>query len=250
MSKSVMGTLAWGRQTKGALSSFERLKVVKNIAFLRTRELFDKIRSQTGLLKPAPTDIEEFKIPDSCMVRDALEIAEEGQSQALYFHCWRSYYFAAMIAKHDELQFDPEILITSALLHDMALTENPDIPPIDTCCFAVSGGLYAQESLTQKGHEREKVDQVAEAISLHLNLNVPRKKFGNNSFLLARGACCDVFGAGIHRLHASSLKDLLDRYPRDDIEQALGFGIFQHMPGSRPDFMGKLFGNKAPPTPF
>ena len=250
MSENTMGSLAWGLRRKGALSSMERMKVVKNLAFLQSREAYDRIRRQLGFLKPASLNFEDFDIPDSPMALDSLNIAESEQSRPLYYHCWRTYYFAALIAKHDQISFDPEFLLTAAMLHDIALTDNADIPSLENCCFAVSGGEHAKNRLINMGYGEKVSDEIGEAISLHLNLNVPRRKHGNDAYLLARGACCDVFGAGKWRIHRTSLDALLKTYPRDGVEEALGFGTANHMPNSRAHFMGKLFGGKAPPTPF
>ncbi|MCG8490101.1 MAG: hypothetical protein MI743_00680 [Sneathiellales bacterium] len=250
MAKNTMGSLSWGLQNKGALNSSERLKVIKNLAFLQSREVYDRLRYQLGILKPAPMDFRDFELPDSAMVSDAVELAEEEQCQALFYHCWRTYYFAALIAQHDKISFDAENLLVSSMLHDIGLTDHADVTPLNKCCFAVSGGAGAKKILITKGYSPEISNQIGEAISLHLNLHVPRHKHGEIAYLLARGACCDVFGAGVRRIHRSSIETLLQTYPRDGVEKALGFGTADHMPNSRAHFMGKLFGGKSPPTPF
>jgi len=63
-------------------------------------------------------------------------------------------------------------------------------------------------------------DAVADAISIHLNIHVPVEEHGTLAFLVARGAVCNVFGAGVSRMSSESVREPIARYSREDLNAA------------------------------
>ena len=248
--KAPMGSLAWADRTGGRLTRRDRIALLRNIALIQIQGAMDSLRTVLGTLAPTPITWNDVVLPDTRLIDDALELACTTQSPALLRHSWRTYYYGVAIAAFERLNFDAEHFLAAALLHDTGLTDAVGLEPLNTCCFAVGGARCAHTHLTAKGHAPKAVDPIAEAISLHLNLRVNRHRHGTEAYLLARGAVCDVFGVGRRRIAAQSIADILTLFPRDGLNEALGFGTAPHLADTRADFMGRLFGGKAPPDAF
>ncbi len=125
-------------------------------------------------------------------------------------------------------------------MHDIGLTESR-IAPLKQCCFAVSGGRQARDFLLGKDHPAVKAQIVGDAISAHLNLHLPVRKYGPVASLVAKGAVCDLFGFEKRRLPEKFKSDLLRTYPAGDLQAAL-LSKEELAPGSRLDFGRKLSG--------
>ncbi len=244
-----LGTLAWGKKKAGKLNSAEKGRIVANIAYLQIREACDGARQSLGGLRPQPLDLDDLSPPQTSLVTDALHLAEATHEQPLLFHSWRVYFFGAMLAAHERIEFDRSIFFASAILHDIGLTKDHS-PKLCDCCFAISGGARVQEYLCTKGHPPATSDKIGNAIALHLNAWVSKTKHGAEAHLVSRGAVCDVFGAGRRRLPKGALAQLLSRFPRTGVIEGLQYETADHFPGSRPAVMTRLTGGKAPPDPF
>ncbi len=235
-SKNALGSVAWGESSKGVLNEDEKIRVVENLKFVMSQEQLDADRRRLALLNPKYIPAETLTPPDSKMVKDALAYAEETHVAPLLRHSWRTYYFGALIASHDGIEFDRELGFAAAILHDLGLTASANPRPCD-CCFAVGGALQARDFLLGKGHSREHSDAVAHAISVHLNIHVPVEEHGALAFLVTRGAVCDVFGAGVSRMSSDSIRRVLAKYPREDLYAALRPAGCEHLAGTRIDIL-------------
>src|SRR5271169_5349170 len=181
------GTLEWGERNNGVLTRSERFRFLRNMAFLAAREATDVVRSKLGLLKPVNLELCDLTPPDTRMVKDAEAYAGATHTQDLLSHSYRTYYFGAMLAAYYKLKYDKESHFAAALLHDIGLTESR-IAPLKQCCFAVSGGRQARDFLLHKQHSHTQAQVIGDAISAHLNLHVPVRKYGEVASLVAKGA--------------------------------------------------------------
>lgn len=238
--KPKLGTLEWSLKTNGALSATEKAHFLRNMAFLAAREVLDVIRDKFGLLRPVNLSLADLAPPDTRMVKDAEVFARETHTRDLLSHGYRTYYFGAILGSYYKLKYDRELFFTSAVLHDIGLT-NARAVPLKARCFAVSGGRQVQDFLISKEHPPEKARIVGEAISAHLNLHLPVRDYGEVATLVAKGAVCDLFGFGKRRLHGDFKKSLLAAYPVGDIRGAMLSGE-EMAPGSRLDFGRGLTG--------
>jgi len=238
--RPAFGTLEWGKKNNGVLTRIERVHFLRNMAFLAAREVTDVIRAKLGLLKPVNLELSDLAPPDTRMVEDAEELARDTHTQDLLAHGYRSYYFGAMLAAYRKLKYDREVYFAAAILHDIGLTESR-IAPLQQCCFAVSGGRQARDFLLSKDHPAVKAQIVGDAISAHLNLHLPVRKYGAVASLVAKGAVCDLFGFEKRRLPERFKSDLLRTYPAGDLQAAL-LSKEELAPGSRLDFGRKLSG--------
>ncbi|MFT3925294.1 MAG: hypothetical protein QM778_22340 [Myxococcales bacterium] len=241
-----MGKLAWGRRTNGVLSQREAKQLLRGVIRVQARDLFDRVRRKLGLLRPADIELADLEPPDSKLSADARTLAESSQPRALLLHCWRTYYFGVLIAKYDRMDFDPELFFAASMLHDIGMTAATKAPRT-ACCFAVSGAIHAYEQLTARGHAPLTATRIGDAISLHMNLDVG-VDCGAEAFMLARGAVCDVFGAGLARISTPSVQAVIGRCPREDLRGVLF--VTDHLAGTRTALLNKLARGTVPPHPL
>src|SRR6201997_2980320 len=66
--------------------------------------------------------IETIGIPDSKLCKDITELVRDTESELLFNHSSRVYYFGALTGLRRGLRFDRELLYAGAMFHDMGLT--------------------------------------------------------------------------------------------------------------------------------
>jgi HD superfamily phosphodiesterase len=66
---------------------------------------------------------EGVSITDSTLAREVTELVRDTESPLLFHHSTRVYYFGALAGKYRGLTFDPELLYTGAMFHDMGLSQ-------------------------------------------------------------------------------------------------------------------------------
>jgi len=148
-SKNALGSVAWGESSKGVLNEHEKIRVVENLKFVMSQEQLDADRRRLGLLNPKYILIETLTPPDSKMVKDALAYAEETHVAPLLRHSWRTYYFGALIASHDGIEFAPQLehvcsnVLRVLLSFEASLNAGQQRPqnPLDVNSFACHEGV-------------------------------------------------------------------------------------------------------------
>src|SRR4051812_4049518 len=66
--------------------------------------------------------VEGLAIPDSMLAHEITEVVRDTATPLLFHHSSRVYYFGALAGRHRGLKFDPELLYSRAMFHDMGLT--------------------------------------------------------------------------------------------------------------------------------
>ncbi|WP_269582275.1 HD domain-containing protein [Roseibium sp. Sym1] len=243
-----MGTVAWGRRqgayADGRLTRVEKLKLVLNLGRMTALEAMDGLKVRTGLMNAFGTDLDGMQPPDTALVRDALDFADDVQSTELMRHSWRTYYWAVALGEYKKLPADRELLFSAAILHDVGLAGGRTREPGD-CCFVVHGAERCKRHLVGKGHDRAKIRKIADAIGLHLNGYVSERLHGAEAHLLSRGAMCDVFGMGRMRISPALRNEVSTTYPRGDLVNALEIWPGHHLEGTRADVLIKLGGKRG-----
>lgn len=234
-----LGDGAWAEATNGIMRRRDRAALMRQLAAAQLGELARKL----GLARRSAVinlNVSEIAVPDSAICKAAEEHLAATLTRALDLHSHRTYYWGMLLARSEGLKPDPELLYVSALLHDLGLAET-ELPKAKSCCFAVNGARLA--GLFLQGHQWDASRRASacEAISLHLNLDVPASRYGAEAQLLSMGAHLDVAGSHLHRLSRATVQDVLSRFPRDgfvkEITATIGAG---HHPGSRAGVLGKL----------
>src|SRR6201993_1384271 len=115
--------------------------------------------------------IEGISIPDSKLAREVTELVRDTESPLLFNHSSRVYYFGALAGNHRGLKFDPELLYTGAMFHDMGLTRQHSSAHER---FEVDGANAARDFLRSRGIDQPDVDTVWTAIALHTTPGIPQ----------------------------------------------------------------------------
>ena len=63
------------------------------------------------------------RIPDTKLALAATELVRDTESDLLFHHSTRVYYFGALAGLRQNLKFDSELLYIGAMFHDIGLTE-------------------------------------------------------------------------------------------------------------------------------
>jgi hypothetical protein len=180
--------------------------------------------------------ISGISVPDSKLGREITEFVRDRETELLFNHSSRVYYFSAIAGKQRSLKFDPELLYAGAMFHDLGLM--PDYSsPADR--FEVDGANAARAFLRERGIAQQDLDTVWTAIALHTTPGIPQYMHPVVALLTA-GVEMDVLGIGYSGYSDEIRNAVVAQYPRtpqfkEDIIQAFYNGIH-----SKPD---TTFGN-------
>ena len=174
--------------------------------------------------------IDGIRIPDSVLAREVTELVRDTESPLLFHHSSRVYYFGALAGKHRGLSFDPELLYTGAMFHDMGLT-----PPHSSRDerFEVDGANAASDFLRRHGISQSDIDTVWTAIALHTTPGIPQHMHPVVALVTA-GVEMDVLGLTYPEYSNAEREAVVHAHPRsehfkEDIIQAFYDGI-HHKP--------------------
>ncbi len=236
---SYVGTWDWVLQTEGTLRRQDRIRLIGQGVSARLARIPSQWRSRlfgehAALALPEP--------PDSNLAREAEERVRELSSPALYGHCARTWTFAELFAQRDRAKHDRELLYLACMLHDLGLTAEHWNRDKHAKCFAVEGARAAHALVHEAGAREDHARNVAEAISLHLNITVPAR-LGIEAHLLSKGVSLDVVGRRLHQIAPPMLQGVDARWPRDGFATELAAATTrqaQLRPGSRSGLLHKL----------
>src|ERR1700738_3673844 len=68
-------------------------------------------------------DFAGIKVPDTALVRDAIDLSRSLLEPFLFNHVMRSWLFGIVLAESAVIAPDAELLAVAAILHDLGLTE-------------------------------------------------------------------------------------------------------------------------------
>lgn len=183
-----------------------------------------------------PKQIAGIAIPDSTVAREANETARSVENDALYRHSLRSFVFAELIAKAQNVKHDPELVYVAAMLHDVGLTHAYATPHRR---FEVDGAERAKTVLTNNGASTEHVRIVWDAITLHASYGLARFKDPEVN-LVSAGVITDVGAAFASTLHKNDIAELFREVPRTGFNEAF-LTILADYAKRKPDTIGNSF---------
>jgi hypothetical protein len=174
--------------------------------------------------------IDKVSIPDSKLCREITELAGDTQSDMLFNHSSRVYYFGALAGVRRELNFDRELLYAGAMFHDSGL-----LPEFRSATerFEVDGANAARAFLMARGIAPSDIELVWLSIALHTSRGIPAHLHPVVDLVTA-GVVMDVVGVGYDDFPAEQRDWVLAAYPRaasfeEDLIQAFYDGI-KHKP--------------------
>jgi HD superfamily phosphodiesterase len=131
-------------------------------------------------------------VPDSELAREVTQLIRDTESDLLFQHSSRVYFWAALIARRRSLAFDAELLYAAAMFHDLGLTQRYSQSQLR---FEVDGANAARDFLRSHGIGESDIERVWLAIALHTTPGIPEHLHAEIALLQA-GAGMDVVGRG------------------------------------------------------
>jgi len=174
----------------------------------------------------APKSIGGVRVPDSKLGREIKEFVLDTETELLFNHSSRVYYFGAIAGKRRGLPFDAELLYAGAMFHDVGLMPAYS-SPADR--FEVDGANAARKFLSERGISPQDLDIVWTAIALHTTPGIPEYMHPVVALLTA-GVEMDVLGIKYPEYEDEIRSAIVAEYPRtphfkEDIIQAFYDGI-------------------------
>lgn len=170
--------------------------------------------------------IKGIHIPDSQMARQATERVRDTESELLFNHSSRVYYWGALAGQQRGLKVDHELLYIGCMFHDMGLTH-------DHCScdkrFEVDGANAARDFLLQHQISQADIDKVWTAIALHTTPGIP--EFMDPVIaLVTAGVEMDVLGINYEGYSLQEREAVVAAHPRtpqfkEDIINAFYHGV-------------------------
>jgi hypothetical protein len=179
----------------------------------------------------AANDIFGARIPDSKIAREATQLIRDTESDVLFYHSTRVYFWGALTGKREGLMFDPELLYTGAMFHDIGLTQSYRGSQLR---FEVDGANAARDFLRSHGISEGDIEKVWAAIALHTTPGIPEYMHPEIALLQA-GAGMDVAGRDYDHFTDDQREAVVAAYPRgNDFKHEIIEAFYQGMK-HRPD---------------
>ena len=183
--------------------------------------------SHSGAIEaPAPTSIGGVRVPDSRLAREIRDFVLDVETELLFNHSSRVYFFGALAGKRRGLQYDAELLYAAAMFHDVGL-----MPAYSSAAdrFEVDGANAARRFLKERGIPEQDLYTVWTSIALHTTPGIPEYMHPVVALLTA-GVEMDVLGIRYSDYPAEVRNAVVGEYPRtpqfkEDIIQAFYDGI-------------------------
>jgi hypothetical protein len=121
--------------------------------------------SGKGALIVGAVELAGVGLPDSASAQAAERLCRAASQRVFYAHAVRSYLFAALLARHDGMRVDQEVLFVGCVLHDIGLTnayEHPARP------FEYVSADVAVDLTVPFGWSLARQDLLHRAIVLHM----------------------------------------------------------------------------------
>ena len=160
-----------------------------------------------------PRSIGDVAVPQDDIARETWRWANRTLPRYLVAHSVRTYCWGSAIGESEGLRFEPQLLWTSSLLHDLGLARLTR----NTMCFEIEGAEFARRFLERLGMSPEWADRVAIAIVLHMQPGVTEED-GPEALLLDRATALDVRGAAFEQVEQIR-SGVVRAFPRGDFDR-------------------------------
>ena len=154
-------------------------------------------------------DFAGIKVPDTALVRDAIDLSRSLLEPFLFNHVMRSWLFGILLSEAAVVAPDAELLAVAAILHDLGLTERYTAENR----FEVDGANAAREFLKDRAISAQQTQVVWDAIALHTTPTLALYK-EPEVVMTHSGIAVDVLGAGLDRIPQEKQRAILTAFPR------------------------------------
>src|SRR5882724_10045913 len=150
-----------------------------------------------------------IKVPDTVLVRDAIDLSRSASEPFLFNHAMRSWLFGVLLSESAERAPDAELLAVATILHDLGLTDRYTTENR----FEVDGANAARAFLSDRGISTRQIQLVWDAIALHTTPTLALHK-EPEVVMTHSGIAVDVLGAGLDRIPQDKQRAILTAFPR------------------------------------
>jgi hypothetical protein len=150
-----------------------------------------------------------IKVPDTVLVRDAIDLSRSVSEPFLFNHVMRSWLFGVLLSESAEPAPDAELLAVATILHDLGLTDHY----MAENRFEVDGANAARLFLKGRDISTQQMQVVWDAIALHTTRSIALHKEPEVA-MTHSGITMDVLGAGLHRIPRDKQVAILAEFPR------------------------------------
>lgn len=176
------------------------------------------------------SEISGAKIPDSKLAREVRQFIRDRESEFLFQHSTRVYFWGALAGRRKGLTFDPELFYTATMFHDVGLTAGFQDSHLR---FEVDGANAARDFLRSHGISELDIERVWLAIALHTTPGISAH-LHPIAALTAEGVMMDLVGLGYDEFTHAQRDAVETAYPHpphfaEDLLQALYDGL-KHRP--------------------
>jgi hypothetical protein len=180
----------------------------------------------------ATPGLESVHIPNSTFAKAVTELVRDTETELLFNHSSRVFYFAALAGLRRGLQFDRELLYAATMFHDLGLMPRFSSP---SDRFEVDGANAARDFLQQHRVDPTDIAHVWTAIALHTTPGIPQYMHPLVALVTA-GVEMDVLGIDYANFVELETVAVVRMFPRnahfkEDIIEAFYEGI-KHKPDS------------------
>ncbi|NEW06794.1 HD domain-containing protein [Paenibacillus sp. SYP-B3998] len=249
-----IGNYDWCENHQAKLTPKEKFAMIKMLIQSQLKDTLGSVLFRMPLFpgKKIDVSLDEIRYPETHTVRMAEEYAKECCSEPLLYHCYRTYFWGALLGKSYGFKVDEELLFVSSILHDLGISSK-HIHKTGQCCFATTGAREAYQLVTNMGWHPDRAKKVYESISLHLNPVINEQVYGPEARLVGEGATMDVLGAKSHRLSAAAIQAVHAKYARSGFTEDILHSItgVEHALDTRPKLLSSMgFGILARRNPL
>lgn len=175
-------------------------------------------------------DISGVRVPDSALARQVTQFIRDTESELLYQHSARVYFWGSLAGRRKGLSFDPELFYTATMFHDLGLTSAFSDSRLR---FEIDGANAARDFLRSHGIPEDDIQKVWLAIALHTTPGISAH-LDPIAALTAEGVMMDLAGIGYDQFTEAQRQDVEKAYPHppqfaEGVLQALYDGL-KHRP--------------------
>jgi len=150
-----------------------------------------------------------LSVPDSPLIKDALEYAQKLSEPYLFNHAVRSWLFAVKVGQLKGMDYDPEVVAVGTILHDIGLTAGVSGPDR----FEVNGAGAALSFIKERGLSNHRAQLIWDLIALNSTPSIALHKEPEVA-LGTMGIGLDWGGFGFEMIPPSEMTEILSAFPR------------------------------------
>jgi hypothetical protein len=176
-------------------------------------------------------EISGVRIPDSKLALEVTQLIRDTEGDLLFHHSVRVFCWGVLTGNRMGLKFDPELLYTASMFHDIGLTARYENSQLR---FEVDGANAARDFLQGHGISESDIETVWNAVALHTTPGIPQFMRPEIALVQA-GAGMDVAGRGYEQFTDLQREAVIAAFPREtDFQHGIIDAFYQGMK-HRPD---------------